>query len=152
MRNLGAMLSLAKACPRLRWRKRATHAGGCNMPRRRPKRTFLLVALLLTAGLSIALWRLGLGLLYAYLIGINAATIVLYGYDKRQAIGNGGRVPELVLHVAALAGGSPGALLAQGVFRHKTKKLRFKVVFVGIVLLQLVLAYGYWHFVLRGSQ
>lgn len=111
----------------------------------------MIVALLLTGVVSAVLWRLGLGLPYAYLIGINAATIVLYGYDKRQALAAGGRVPELVLHVAALAGGSPGAFAAQGLFRHKTKKLSFRIVFVGTVLLQLACAYGYWRFVLRTS-
>ncbi len=121
------------------------------MPRHHPKRTFLIVALLPTAAASVLLWRLGLGLLYAYLVGINVATIVLYGYDKRQAVAAGGRVPEVVLHLAALAGGSPGALLAQGLFRHKTKKFRFKIVFAGIVLVQLACAYGYWHFFLRAS-
>ncbi len=141
------MLSLAKACPRLH--KGGTRIGEWDMPKRRPKRTFLIVALLLTTAISVLLWRLGLGILYAYLIGINVATIVLYGYDKRQAIAGGGRVPELVLHLAALAGGSFGALLGQVLFRHKTKKVKFKVVFVGIVLLQLALAYGYWHFILR---
>lgn len=121
------------------------------MPKRRPKRTFLIVTLLLTAAALVLLWRLGLSTLYAYLVGINVTTIILYGYDKRQAIVAGRRVPELVLHLAALAGGSPGALLAQMLFRHKTKKLKFKVVFVGIVLLQLALAYGYWRFILQAS-
>ncbi|MBN1361729.1 MAG: DUF1294 domain-containing protein [Sedimentisphaerales bacterium] len=121
------------------------------MTRRRPKRTFLIVALLLTAATALVLWRLGLALLYAYLIGINAATVVLYAYDKRQAIAVRGRVPEFVLHLAALAGGSPAALLAQGLFRHKTKKLRFRIVFVGIVLLQLAFVYCYRRLVLRTS-
>jgi uncharacterized membrane protein YsdA (DUF1294 family) len=86
---------------------------------------------------------------YAYLIGINLVTVLLYGYDKRQAIVGGGRVPEMILHLAALVGGSGGALLAQILFRHKTRKFTFRAVFVGIILLQCLVAFGYWHFVLR---
>ena len=56
------------------------------------------------------------------LVGINLATIVLYGYDKAIAGGTRRRVPENVLHLVAIAGGSPGALLAQVLFRHKTVK------------------------------
>jgi uncharacterized membrane protein YsdA (DUF1294 family) len=121
------------------------------MSKHRPKRTFLIVALVLAAGTSILLWRLGLGLWYACLIGINTVTVLVYGYDKLQAISGGGRVPELVLHLAALSGGSPGALLAQGLFRHKTRKVSFKLVFIGIVLLQVAFVYGYWRLVLRAS-
>ena len=62
--------------------------------------------------LSLLLWRLGLPPVYAYLAGVNIVTLLAYGYDKRQAIAGKGRVPEVVLHLAALLGGTPGALLA----------------------------------------
>lgn len=58
----------------------------------------------------------------------------LYGYDKRQARGQGQRTPEKVLHACELAGGWPGALLAQQVFRHKTRKSSYQLVFWVIVL------------------
>jgi len=119
------------------------------MPTYRPKKTFFQIAAVLVAAISILLWWLGLAILYAYLIGINAVTILLYGYDKRQAIVGRGRVPEVILHLVALVGGSPGALLAQLLFRHKTKKFKFRLVFVGIVLLQVLTAIGYWYFFLR---
>jgi uncharacterized membrane protein YsdA (DUF1294 family) len=73
--------------------------------------------------------------------------LLLYGYDKRQAVAGGRRIPELVLHAAALFGGSPGALLGQGLFRHKTYKRRFRVVFTAIVLLQATAVYGSWCYV-----
>ena len=119
------------------------------MPKRQPKKTFFWIATLPVVGTSILLWWLGLPLVYAYLIGINAVTVLLYGYDKRQAIVGGGRVPEVILHAAALGGGSPSALIAQMLFRHKTKKFKFRVVFVGTVLLQVLVAVGYWYLVLR---
>ena len=98
-------------------------------------------------GLSLALWRLGLAPAYAYLVSINAIALLLYGYDKRQAVVGGFRVPELVLHLGALAGGSPAALVAQGLFRHKTRKFRFQVVFAAIILLQIAAVCGYWYLV-----
>ena len=58
----------------------------------------------------------------------------LYGYDKRQARQQGQRTPEKLLHACELAGGWPGALLAQQVFRHKTRKLSYQWVFWVIVL------------------
>jgi len=62
-------------------------------------------------------------------------TFALYGYDKKQARSQGQRTPEKVLHAAELVGGWPGALVAQQVFRHKTRKFSYQVVFWLVVLL-----------------
>ena len=74
--------------------------------------------------------------LLAYLVSINIATFLLYGYDKFISSGNKLRVPELNLQVIALLGGSPLALLAQKFFRHKTIKSSFQLVYWGIILVQ----------------
>jgi uncharacterized membrane protein YsdA (DUF1294 family) len=100
----------------------------------------------MAAGLALLLWRLGLAPLYAGLVSVNVVTLVLFGYDKHQAIIRGTRIPEAALHIAALLGGSPGALLAQILFRHKTRKHSFRFVFSAIVLLQVVVIYGYWRY------
>ena len=65
---------------------------------------------------------------------VSALTFGLYWHDKRQARCGGPRTPEKVLHGAELLGGWPGALLAQQVFRHKTRKVGYQCVFWGIVL------------------
>ena len=96
--------------------------------------------------LSLLLWRLGLAPVYAGLISMNVVTLALYGYDKHQAVVGGARIPEAALHIAALLGGSPGAILAQRLFRHKTRKRGFQVVLAAIVLLQVVVIYGYWRY------
>ncbi|MCG4455315.1 DUF1294 domain-containing protein [Pseudomonas sp. MMS21-TM103] len=44
-----------------------------------------------------------------------------YWHEKTRAL-NGGRIPENSLHLVELLGGWPGALLAQKIFRHKTRK------------------------------
>ena len=74
--------------------------------------------------------------LLAYLIAINIATFLLYGYDKFISSGDRLRVPELNLQALALLGGSPSALVAQQFFRHKTIKSSFQLVYWGIVLIQ----------------
>lgn len=57
----------------------------------------------------------------------------LYWRDKQQARNQGWRTPEKVLHASELCGGWPGALLAQQLFRHKTRKLSFQLSFWAIV-------------------
>lgn len=70
------------------------------------------------------------------LAGMNALTFALYGWDKRQARWKGWRVPEMVLLVAGLLGGSPAAFVAQKWFRHKTRKQPFQMFFWIIIALQ----------------
>lgn len=74
----------------------------------------------------------------AWLLAFNAVTVLVYGYDKAIAGGRRRRVPERVLLGLALCGGSPGALLAMRLFRHKTAKRSFRNAFVAVVVAQLV--------------
>ncbi|WP_439124964.1 MAG: DUF1294 domain-containing protein [Pseudomonas rhizophila] len=69
---------------------------------------------------------------------VSVVAFLLYWSDKRKARADAWRTPENVLHAVELAGGWPGALLAQQVFRHKTRKVSFQVVFWFIVLLHQV--------------
>ncbi|MFY1668146.1 DUF1294 domain-containing protein [Pseudomonas sp. Pseu.R1] len=59
----------------------------------------------------------------------------LYGHDKKQARLQGARTPEKLLHGLEVLGGWPGALLAQQVFRHKTRKVSYQLMFWLIVSL-----------------
>ena len=59
--------------------------------------------------------------------------LLFYQHDKHQASRNGQRTPEKLLHALELAGGWPGALLAQQLFRHKTRKLSYQALFWLIV-------------------
>jgi uncharacterized membrane protein YsdA (DUF1294 family) len=120
------------------------------MKRHRPRQYTLGFTALAAVGSSLALWWLGLAPVVAWLVGINVVALLLYGYDKRQAVMGRTRIPELVLHLTALGGGSPGALLGQGLFRHKTRKFSFQAVFVVIILLQMAAACGYWYLVHGG--
>ena len=60
---------------------------------------------------------------------ISVASAACYAQDKRRAERGEWRTPESVLHVLDLLGGWPGGLLAQRVFRHKTRKLSFQMIF-----------------------
>ena len=99
------------------------------------------VAIVLVIAIPLILW-LNLGWLWAYLIGINVATFGLYGYDKRVAGGDATRVPERILHLCELLGGTPAGFIGQRVFHHKTQKgsyqLRFWII-VGIQVLVIAL-------------
>ena len=72
----------------------------------------------------------------AYLLTVNIAAFLLYGYDKFISSRKSRRVPEKTLHLLALSGGSPAALLAQHLFRHKVSKVKFQWIFWIIVLFQ----------------
>ena len=101
------------------------------------------VAIVLIVALPLFFW-LHWGWLWAYLIGINAATFLLYGYDKARAGSNGRRVPETVLHGAELLGGTPAAFVAQRVFHHKTRKGSYQTRFWLIVAVQVVIVAAIW--------
>ena len=75
--------------------------------------------------------------LVAWLASVNAVTLLLYGYDKRAAMTGRLRVPERLLHLHALIGGSPAAIAAQQLFRHKAVKGSFQLVTWLIVIIQI---------------
>jgi uncharacterized membrane protein YsdA (DUF1294 family) len=94
-------------------------------------------ALPLIGSVSMAVQGISRVPLAAYGI-VSVLAFFLYWADKRKARTDRWRTPENVLHAVELAGGWPGALLAQQVFRHKTRKVSFQVVFWFIVLLHQV--------------
>ena len=73
-----------------------------------------------------------------YLVIINIATVIIYGWDKLCAIKRWWRVPEITLLVFAAIGGSIGALLGMRIFHHKTLHLKFKYGVPVILMLQVV--------------
>ena len=56
-------------------------------------------------------------------------SFLLYGFDKRQARLKRWRVRERTLHFWSVAGGWPGAIAGQRVFRHKTFKVTYRAIF-----------------------
>ncbi len=76
---------------------------------------------------------------------LSLVTFCCYGVDKSAAKRGKWRIRESTLHVLSLVGGWPGALLGQKVFRHKTKKCRFLVVFWLSVVVNLAVLWVFIH-------
>lgn len=67
--------------------------------------------------------------------GASLLAFVTYAWDKAAAQGGQWRTAESTLHMIALFGGWPGALLAQRVLRHKSSKASFQTTFWATVLI-----------------
>jgi uncharacterized membrane protein YsdA (DUF1294 family) len=74
----------------------------------------------------------------AYLAAINLLAFFLFRQDKRAAIAGARRVPERTLLGLAAIGGGLGAVAAQRMLRHKTRKEPFRTLLYLIVAAQLV--------------
>ena len=70
--------------------------------------------------------------------GASLLAFVAYAFDKSAAEKDHWRTKESTLHLFGLAGGWPGALLAQRLFRHKSKKREFQAIFWATVVLNCV--------------
>ena len=68
---------------------------------------------------------MGHQVLTAYLVLVNAATLVLMLVDKQKARRSAWRIPEATLMGVALIGGSLGAIAGMYLFHHKTRHLKF---------------------------
>ena len=85
-------------------------------------------------------------LLLYYLIGVNLLTFVAFGMDKYKAKHMHWRISEASLLLLAALGGSPAALLAMYLFRHKTLHNKFRYGVPIILLLQIIVAFAIFYF------
>lgn len=124
----------------------ATHGAEHDATQRRSGLSLLAILwlLLLLALPAYALNRLAGSVDWRLLSGaplfVSLLTFLAYRSDKRRAEAGKWRIPESTLHAAELAGGWPGAFLAQRTFRHKTSKVSYQAVFWLIVLLYQLVA------------
>ena len=81
----------------------------------------------------------------------SVVTLVMYGVDKRAAIRGAWRVPERTLHILEAVGGFPGALVAQGLFRHKRRKVAYVFV-LWIIISAHVAGWGVIFWLQRGDS
>lgn len=119
-----------------------------------PAALIALPAFLALCGVIAVLWKPPVWLAGGYL-GLSLLTFLAYALDKSAAVRGGWRTPEKTLHLLALAGGWPGALLAQQLLRHKSSKQPFRTVFWATVVLNVgglvVLASPWGRVWLRGG-
>lgn len=78
-------------------------------------------------------------LLWLYALA-SLVTFGLYWLDKRAAQEGRWRTPESTLHLCTLIGGWPGAVIAQRVLRHKTRKPAFRAVFWATLVINIAAA------------
>lgn len=76
-----------------------------------------------------------------YLLAINLAAFILFAVDKARARRHGRRIPERTLLLMAGLGGSAGALAGLRLYRHKTKKNKFRFGLPLLLLIQLLLLF-----------
>jgi uncharacterized membrane protein YsdA (DUF1294 family) len=76
--------------------------------------------------------------LIGYLMFLNLAAAAWFWHDKRKSVSGGWRTPENTLLGLAFWGGSVGALAAQQILRHKTRKQPFRSRLIMIAVFQLL--------------
>lgn len=76
----------------------------------------------------------------AVYVVLNVISFAMYVWDKHKAKADKWRTKESTLLVAALIGPF-GAVAGMRLARHKTQKVKFKLVYVFLVLHILILAY-----------
>lgn len=77
-------------------------------------------------------------LLLVYLFIINIISFICMFIDKQRAINHKWRISEYTLISLAIVGGSLGSMLGMYIFRHKTKKVKFKMGIPFIIFIQLL--------------
>lgn len=87
-------------------------------------------------------------ILAIYLTIINIVGFAIMGIDKRKAIHGAWRIPEKTLFGVALAGGALGATIGMRFFRHKTKHWYFALGFPTILVIETVLFFFLFEFLL----
>ncbi|MEH6939751.1 DUF1294 domain-containing protein [Bacillus sp. JJ664] len=81
---------------------------------------------------------------YCYLIIVNILSYTVMGIDKYRARRKLWRVPERILFLLAIIGGSIGSILAMYYFRHKTKHPKFVFGYWIILFIQCVLYFFFF--------
>ena len=76
----------------------------------------------------------------AYLLLINLILFIMMGRDKAAAQAGARRTPEATLFALAALGGSLGGTLGMVFFRHKTRKIAFRIGFPLILIIHFLIA------------
>jgi uncharacterized membrane protein YsdA (DUF1294 family) len=98
----------------------------------------LAIIFIFCIGLSVYFAQIPIAALLFYLL-MSLATFIVYAIDKSAARKGTWRTQENTLHILALVGGWPGAMIAQQTLRHKTRKQPFRVIFWITVMINCVL-------------
>lgn len=80
-----------------------------------------------------------------YFLLINIVSFIVYGIDKFLSIKHWYRISEFILLCFGFIGGVVGSLMAMYFFRHKTRKVKFKIYLFLFSVLWLMLFYFYYN-------
>lgn len=78
-------------------------------------------------------------LLIIYLVVLNVLGLAAMAADKIRAVEHRFRIPEATLLTIAVIGGSLGCLVGMFLFRHKTRKPKFRIGLPAILAAQVLL-------------
>lgn len=87
-------------------------------------------------------------LLILYFVVMNLLGLSAMAMDKIRAMERRFRIPESVLLLLAILGGSIGSIIGMFLFRHKKRKLKFRIGLPLILFLQI----GLWVFLEVGAS
>ena len=76
-----------------------------------------------------------------WVAALSFMSCLLFGFDKEKSRRHAWRISESTLLLSAFLGGAPGALFGMNFFRHKTQKLKFRILVPLALLLWAWLAY-----------
>ena len=76
-------------------------------------------------------------IIYTFIAILNVITFLIYAIDKWKAKKNRWRIPESILLLLAVLGGSIGALMGMKIWHHKTMHKKFKYGIPLILVLQI---------------
>lgn len=79
-----------------------------------------------------------------YLIIINFISFIVYGVDKFLSIKYYYRISEFILLNFGFVGGVVGSIFGMICFRHKTKKVKFKIYLFMYMILWLYILFKYF--------
>ena len=83
-------------------------------------------------------------LFIAYLVIMNIIGLAVMGIDKSKAKRHAWRIPEKVLFLVSILGGSAGTWAGMYLFRHKTKHWYFVIGMPVIFFLHIAVAVYIW--------
>ena len=110
-------------------------------PSRLPRKWIGVAAL---AFLALAVWQQKMPMPVLLVYGaMSLVALTAYSVDKSRAQRDAWRTPESTLHFLAIAGGWPGALVAQDLFRHKRSKADFQAMF-WVTVVANIAALAWW--------
>ncbi|MHB8912758.1 MAG: DUF1294 domain-containing protein [Lysobacter sp.] len=121
-----------------------TSAGASMRQRELPTATAVMLILAYAAAVALAVDIDRLPLVAGFALALlSVAIYIAYALDKHAAEHGRWRIQESTLHGLELLGGWPGALLAQRVMRHKTRKANYRAGFWMSVVVNCTVL-GWW--------